>query len=254
MNIKNLLAIGVVICLLASCKKNSNSNSTATGNNGNALSRLKYYIEQTNISGPVQADSFAMAYDNDGRLISMTGQSLKFVYTYPSSNSFTLDLYENGAMSIHEVAYIKGSYVDSTFQYNNTNDSTTQKFVYKGNLLISETDYDYSAAGGATPSRRDTYTYDNNGNAIKDVEDDGSGTINSIKTYTYTNQLLQVTTSPFYFPLFSKDLPATLAVTDGAGNSMGTVTYSYVFDSSGRVTKETDTEDNGYYVIKTYGY
>ena len=72
--------------------------------------------------------------------------------------------------------------------------------------------------------------------------------------YTYTDKLLQVTTNPIYYPLPSKNLPATLTVTDGAGNAIGTVTYTYVFDSSGRVTKETDTEDNGDYVVKIYGY
>jgi hypothetical protein len=253
MNVKTFLIHCTALCLLASCKKNSDSTAGAIGNNGNVVNKLKYYVEEDHLSGNNQTDSFSFVY-NGNALMNMTGTNLKFVYGYPAPNVVTFDLYEHGAFSIHEIAYLKGAYVDSAFQYNSSLDSTTQKYVYNGNLLISETDYDYSAAGGAVPFRRDTYTYDSKGNMIKDVEDNGVGGINTIKTYTYTDKLLQVSTSPVYVPLFSKNLPATLTVTDGAGNVYGTVTYSYVFDSSGRLTKETDMEDNGGYVIKTYGY
>jgi hypothetical protein len=252
MNEKRLLAFGAALCLLAaSCKKNSDVSS---GNNGNSLNKVKMYIEETHVPTYNQIDTFYLSYDNNGRLTSMTGPTLKFVYAYTGSTSFTLDLFENGAQSIHELAYVKGSYIDSTFQYNSTHDTTTQKYLYNGNLLLSETDYDYTVAGGSVPYRRETYTYDNNGNMIKDVEDDGTGRINNTSTYTYTNKPLQFTINPTFYPFMSKMLPATKKVVDNLGTVNGIVTYEYVFDSAGRVTKETDTEDNGDYVIKSYAY
>jgi hypothetical protein len=250
MRTKTWLTATMALGLLASCKKNSGTNS---GNNGN-LSKVKMYIEDVHVPPYNQTDTFYLAYDNDGRLTSMTGPTLKFVYAYLTSNSFSFDLYENGALSIHEIAYIKGSYVDSTFQYNNTNDTSTQKYVYNGNLVMSETDYTYSVLSAPAPFRRETYTYDANANMIKDVEDDGTGRINNTTTYTYTDKPLQFTVNPIYYPMMSKNLPATMKVVDNLGNVSGSVTYSYVFDSSGRVIKETDTEANGQYVIKTYSY
>jgi hypothetical protein len=73
-------------------------------------------------------------------------------------------------------------------------------------------------------------------------------------TFTYTTYPLNVRINPTYFPAGSKYLPATQKLTDGFGNSLGTITYSYVFDSSGRLSKETDSADNGDLVVKTYIY
>jgi len=88
----------------------------------------------------------------------------------------------------------------------------------------------------------------------KTVQADGSGTINTITTYTYTDKPFQLTTSPAYYPLQSKNLPATETQTDGSGNPIATVTYTYTFDSQGRVTKETDAVAPGVFVVKSYVY
>jgi hypothetical protein len=247
MPIKHLFAGLFALCLFAACKKNGGSNSS-----GNS-SKLKTYIEYVQAGSSIITDTFAVAYDNNNRIISVTAPNLGFVYTY-SDKSFTLDLYENSQLSIHEIAWLNSiPYVDSTFQYDNTSDTTTEGYIYNGNQLTRETTYSYSN-GVATIDTRDDYTYDNSGNGIKDVQSDGQGNVLTISTFTYTNKPLSVTISPIYFAPGSKYLPATQQQTDGTGNLIASVTYSYVFDSSGRLTKETDTINNGEVASKTYIY
>ena len=249
MRIKPLLATAIALCLFAACKKNDDG----SGSNGGFL-RLSSYIEETHIGTNTQKDTFAVTYDNQGRLTSLVSPALKFQYAYNGNTSFTLDLFENGALSIHEISFINaGLHVDSTFQYNNTHDTTTEKYVYNGALATTKTTYDYTHAGGAVVDFRDTYTYDNNSNVTKDVQDDGNGNIQQTTTYTYTDKAIQISINPSYMPI-GKNLPATATVTDGSGIPIGKVTYTYVFDNSGRLTQETDTQDNGSYVVKTYNY
>lgn len=247
MPIKHLSAGLFILCLFASCKKSGGSNSTSNSN------KLKTYIETDQNGSYHITDSFAVTYDNNNRIISVASPNLKFVYTY-SDKSFTLDLYENSQLSIHEIAWLNGiPYVDSTFQFDNTSDTTTESYVYSGNELTRKITYSYSSQG-TTIDTRDDYTYDNNGNGIKDVQTDGQGNIITTSTYTYTNKPLNVTTSPIYFAPGSKYLPATLQQSDYNGNQIAAITYSYLFDSSGRLTKETDSVNTGEVATKTYIY
>jgi len=242
------LAAVVLVCLIISCKKSGNSNSSAGQN------RIKTYVEAVHGTAFDQTDTFNLGYDADGRLTSMTSTNLKFSYAYNGTSSFSLDLYENGHLSIHELALIKGgTVVDSTWQYNDSHDTTTEKYVFNGNVLTSKITFDYS---GGLPfvQTQDNYSYDNNGNLVKDVQGDGTGAINSVTTYTYTNKAFQLAITPTYFPAQAKYLPATMTITDGSGNPTATVTYSYVFDSAGRVKQETDAANNGSSVIKSYIY
>ena len=196
-----------------------------------------------------------MTYDGNNRIISVASSNIKFIYTYNSNVNFTLDLYTNNLLDIHEVFYVNSALsVDSTFQYNNTNDSTTEKYIYIGKLLSHRTTYRYSKSSGSRIDTQNDYTYDNNGNPIKDTQIDSIGNIKTIFTYTYNSSILNFSTSPLYFAPKSKNLPATLAVTDGLGSAIVSVTYTYLYDNSGRVTKETDTLDNGEIVVKTFVY
>jgi hypothetical protein len=194
-----------------------------------------------------------VTYDNNNRITGLTSPNLKFVYTY-LDKSFTLDLYENNRLSIHENLYLNNiPYLDSTFQFNDTNDSTTEKYVYNGKLLMHKTTYTYSKKATTVDFRND-YTYDNSGNLTRDVETDGQGNINTISSYTYSTTPINVTVNPVYFAPQSKYFPATLKETDGSGNTIANITYSYLFDNSNRLSKETDMADNGEVAIKTYIY
>src|SRR6185437_11778900 len=122
------------------------------------------------------------------------------------------------------------------------------------NLLTSKFTYTYSRSGGTSIDMRDDYTYDNGGNLLKDVQSDGYGTVNQVTAYTYTTHPINVSINPTDEPLQAKYLPATATLTDGTGSHLGTITYTYTFDGSGRLTKETDAADNGDLVVKTYIY
>jgi hypothetical protein len=244
------LPIGLaVLFFFSSCKKDTN-NSTA--NSG--VNKLRLYIEDGRNSPAGVIDSFTVTYDADNRLTGLVSPALKTLYTY-SSNSFTCDLYENNVISIHYIAFINAqSLVDSTFQYDNTGDTTTEKYVYNGKILERLTDYNYAASVSQIETQ-DDYVYDASGNLTTDTQSDGFGDIFTITSYTYSTDPLNISVRPFYFGLQSKDFPASISQTDGGGNPTDAVTFSYTFDSSGRVTTETD--DDTYYVytaIKTYVY
>jgi hypothetical protein len=242
MNIRTLLTFAAVICFAASCKKNSDSSPSGVS------SKLKLYIEDARATPYGSIDSFSVGYDNSNRITSLTGKSIRFAYSYNGNTGFTMDLFEMGQLSIHEIGFIKGSSVDSTFQVNNTQDTTTEKYVYSGTQLTSRATYDYSD-GRPVLNDREVYTYDGSGNLIKTVQLDGTTT-----TYTYTDKPFQLTVNPGYYPVQAKNLPATEKRTDGGGNLIATVTYSYEFDSQGRVVKETDALSGGFAVVKMYVY
>jgi len=246
MNFKTLLAYSAVLFFVTffvtSCKKNSDTSPSGVS------SKLKLYIEDARATPYGTIDSFSVGYDNNNRITSLTGKSLRFAYAYNGSTGYTMDLFELGQLSIHEIGFIKGSYVDSTYQINNTQDTTTEKYIYNGTQLTSRITYDYSG-GRPVVYDRENYTYDGSGNLIKTVQLDGTTT-----TYTYTDKPFQLTVNPTYQPIQAKNLPATAKQTDGGGNTLSTVTYSYQFDSQGRVVNETDALGGGYVVIKSYVY
>jgi hypothetical protein len=247
MHIKHLTFFVAAIGLLASCKKNSGSSASGNAN------KLKMYIENDHTIAGDLLDTLFVTYDNENRITSLASPILTFDYAY-QSKSFTLDQYQSGQLMIHEIYYLgANNYFDSTFQYDNTNDTTTEGYYFNGSQLTSMITYDYSSYG-TTIDMRDDYTYDNNGNPIKDVQSDGQGNVQMVYSFTYTTYPVNVTLSPTYKPEQPKYLPATQTLTDGFGNPQGTITYSYVFDSSKRLTKETDTADNGDVSVKTYVY
>jgi hypothetical protein len=247
MPIKHLTFFALAVFILVSCKKNSGTNAAGNSN------KLKTYIETDQIGGTTQSDTFAVTYDNDNRLTSLVSPNLKDIYNY-QSNSYTLDLYVNSVVNVHENFYLNGSsLVDSTMQYNNTNDTTTEGYTYNGAILTTLISYNY-INNIASIDSRDDYTYDNSGNMLKDVQSDGYGDVSLVYTYTYTTNPITARINPTYYPLQAKYLPATLTLTDGSGNPQGIITYTYVFDSSNRLTKETDTGNNGDVSTKTYIY
>ena len=184
----------------------------------------------------------------------MIGTQLKWLYNYGGKNSYTLDLYSHGALDIHEDNFLKGSLVDSAFQYNNTQDSSTDKYVYDGDRLLSDTYYHYTAAGGAVLFLTYVYTYDDKGNMLTGKELDENGKPNYTNSYTYTDKPMQGRITPIYEPLASKFLPATAKNVDNLGRMVASITFTYEFDSKGRITKATATDVSGYAASKYYGY
>jgi hypothetical protein len=245
MKITTLVIAGFLILSIVSCKKeNNNSNNSSSG-------QPKVYIEESR-SSPVYGNIKAvynLTYDGDGRILSLisTSPALKFVYQYNSNNTFTMDLYTNNTLDIHELLFIgPSSFVDSTFQYNNTNDTSAEKYFYNSAKQIQEKrEYDYSSVFGSTLTNNEFYTYDNDGNAISQTDNNGT------YTFTYTNLPNKITLGSVYFPT-TKYLPDTQTYT--SGSTTISATHRYSFDNSQRLIADSAFESIGDTVIKSYTY
>jgi len=262
MSVKHLTIFALAVCLLVSCKKNSGSNAKPDPN------RLKMYIEtDTNNGVTIANDTSYVTYDNDNRLTSVTSSTVRLVYAYQSRTA-TLDAYQYNKFAEHEIYFLNGAYTtDSTFEYfpftNPTSpwivtiDTATEGYRYKGGLLTTKLSYSYSSFGAFLGFRYD-YTYDNDGNLIKEVQSDvntyANSNFNMIYTFTYTSYPVNVILSPAFAPQQANYLPATETETYGSGAHGFSSNFAYVFDSSGRLTRQTITEDNGYVGMTTYVY
>ena len=170
------------------------------------------------------------------------------MYQYPDDKTVTLDLYNSNQLSVHEKFWLNSiSLVDSTFQYDDTQDTTTEKYFYDPNhLLTTVNNYDY-ANSVSTLSNQTQYSYDNNGNALTQADFSGTTSFTYDTNLPYTLSLGQPYLSvPKYF--------IKTASSDASG-SLVTATHYYTFDSNNRLI-----QDSAYIsgvdaiAIKSYGY
>jgi YD repeat-containing protein len=231
------------ILILSGCSKSNNSTT-------NSASLPKAYTEDVRSSVIGNSiNTYNLSYDGQGRLLSMISTSspvFKLTYQY-SGNSFSSDMYNNDVLQIHEMYWLNGaSLVDSTFQYNNTQDSTTEKYLYDASKeLTQKIEYEYHQTG-SIPTTITNYSYDNSGNLLSESTNTGSTT-----QYTYTN-LPNINFFSSYFPQ-PKYLINTATVS--VSGFLETATHYYSFDNSNRLTKDSIyTAATNITVIKSYTY
>ncbi len=246
MRIINLAFIIFTAVAFNSCQKEINNTDPVvpTGN------RIKTYTEDVTSGGAHNVVTFNLAYDANDRIISLTSAASpgdRFVYQY-SNGGLTMDIYNSNQLNIHEVFFLNSnSLVDSTFQYNDTNDSLTEKYLYNSSKqLATLKSYNYSQVTGSVLDNVENYTYDSNGNAIKVTDN------YSVTTYDYyTNLPGNFAGIVPYFPA-GKNLVKTTTVTDAGGTT--TLNHTYTFDTANRITTEKIVAGSGEIVIKTYTY
>ncbi len=237
-------AIILSAALFSSCGKNNPS--------VNNINKVKTYTENfTSSSGNLSA-TFNLGYDSNDRITSITSASSpgdKFLFNYISNDQYTMDLYSGGSVSIHEDFFLKNSLIDSTFQYNDTQDSSSEKYFYNSsNQLIKMNEYEYY--NGPELSNTTTYTYDSNGNLAKTSDSD-----NNVETFDYYPDLLNVI--PLSTPFMRFTGKANLIKTDTVtlnGSLVSTTSSTYTFDSYNRISTITETSTDGTSVVKTYTY
>lgn len=241
-NITLLTGTVLIICIF-SCKKSNDAN-TSSG------SLPKTYTEDLRSSVLNTVVTYNLTYDSKDRLTSMTAipepAVVKFVYQYPDDHTILMDLYNTNQLSIHEKFWLNSfSLVDSTFQYDDTQDTTTEKYFYDPNHLVTTTnEYDYSG-GVSTLSDQTTYTYDNNGNTLTQSSNAGTNSFTYYTDLPYNLSVgLNFVAGPKYF------------IKTTSNNASGAVaTHYYKFDGSNRVI-----QDSAYVsvadaiVVKTYTY
>jgi hypothetical protein len=244
---KTLLLTAILGTLFfISCKKDNQTPASS--------SLPKTYTEDVRSSVLNNVTTYNLTYDANNRLVSLAAipepSITKFIYNYTSSNSFTLDLYDYNILGIHEIFWLNSFLlVDSTFQFDNSNDSSSEKYFYNTNKqLVELKNYNYYYTGAVLNLTTD-YTYDNNGNATMMSDDAGNTT-----TYTYYTDLINtLSMGRSYFPL-SRNFIKTSTLSSG-GNTESS-THFYTFDSNNRLVKDSSSTTGTVDVIgiKSYTY
>lgn len=242
----------IMLCtmlILTSCQKELDSDSVPPP--PGASSKIKTYTEDLTYPGQHIVETYNLSYDSQDRLTSMTSVSNpgnKFLYSY-GSNVFHLDLYDANVLSIHEDFYLNSSsMIDSTFQYNDTGDSSTEKYLYNtAKQITSIKYYEYTQATGGVLQDITLLEHDSEGNVTRETS--GSGVV----TYTFYADLQN--TLPGINPNDTKNPKLTKTTTTDIGGVTVTLNHTYTFDSSNRITSEkAEDTANGIVLIKTYTY
>lgn len=240
-----ILLLVITFAFFTSCKKDTSSSSNPS------IPLVKTYTEDITSGGIHSTTTYNLSYDANNRLVSMISASNpgdKFLYQYTTGNTYTLDIYNSNALSIHEVLYINtSSFLDSSFQYNDTKDSSTEKYYYNSSKqLIRLNEYTYSQKTGAVLWNTHNYSYDTDGNMSKDT--DNSSTL----AYTYYTNLSNTLLIGTVYQTQNKNLIKTSTYISG-GITL-TANYTYTFDSNNRLSTEKVIISNGDISIKTYTY
>ena len=245
------VAVATFVVALSSCQKEpSNNTPPATS------LKVKTYTEdvKSSVLGNFAA-TYNLSYDGNDRLTTMVDAADpgdKFVFAYPSSSTFTMDLFNNNVFDLHVDYFLNShSLIDSSFQYNNTNDTSTEKYVYNpAKQLIKLYEYDYYSTTGPSLWNITNYTYDGVGNMVKSEDTD-----DYVYTYEYDNTkvYLMPQVSPFTGTSQKAGLIKKMTLTESS-TVTATITYTYTFDSKDRVSTIRHDYVGGDVVIFKYTY
>jgi len=244
----------ILVILFSSCQKEISGEILpgTTPDTTTTSYLVKTYTED--ITSSVIGNSvttYDLSYDAQNRITSLVSESNtgdKSVYTYPSSNAITMELFNGGSLSIHENFFLNSySLVDSTLQYNDESDTSTEKYIYNSaKQLTTYKEYTYTTASGAVLENVHTYTYDNNGNVLGEKDYDSE-----ISYEYYSDLKATAIVGPNIFYL-SKNLVKKTTYT--YGSITATIDHTYTFDNKNRLTSEKAVYNTGDIVIRKYTY
>ena len=242
--------ISILILSLFSCKKADTTQSAFSKN------VKTYIVDETNAAGR-RVDSFTVYYDATDRILKALSPDSSIFFRYLSGNTFSKQVKSDSITTLVELFYINANnLVDSSLRYTIDGDSIKQKFEYNDQQqLTAMKTYHFTSAQALILLRTNEYSYDDNGNKIKDIESDDLSNVISTTNFTYGEQsgdLFIIRTS--FEPKFFKNLPLTESTLfNGSGNTIS-YQYTYIFDEYGRVTSQSQTDLSGYVTVRTYKY
>ncbi|MEO6722625.1 MAG: hypothetical protein ABIN67_19805 [Ferruginibacter sp.] len=249
----SIFSLAAVIILFSACQKEPDPFVS------NVSDKVISYTEDvTSVSGGYHSvTTYNISYDANNRVVSIvsaTNNGDKFLLAYPAANKYTLDLYNMNTLSIHEDFFLTSdSFLDSAFQYNDTQDSSTEKYFYNSNKqLIKMNEYDYSIVSGSILNNSTSYVYNNEGDLITTTD-----SFKNIDTYEYFSNLsyaLPVIIGPPNSTANKKSHLVKKHTLTSNGSFVGSADFTYTFDSSDRISTEKALINDGSIVIKTYQY
>jgi len=130
---------------------------------------------------------------------------------------------------------------------------STEKYTYNiNNQLIKIKEYDYSKITGAKLINITTNTYDTNGDMTESAD------LNSnVDTYEYYLDLIYATpivTGPANINSAKKNHLVKKRTLKSNNYLIGSVVFTYTFDSNNRISTEKAVGSDGSAIIKTYTY
>ena len=248
-NLFSFALVALTVIVLSSCQKESSDNPAT-----NSLKIKTYTEEVTSGTFGNSTTTFNLAYDSEDRLVSLVDAANagnKFVFAYPSSSKYTMDIFNNSVHDIHIDYLINSqSLIDSSFQYNNTGDTLTEKYVYNASRKLAKLhQYDYSVITGASLWNTVSYTYDGAGNMVKSEDNQ-----QSITHEYYTDKVnLMPQLVPTLAPVQKVNLLKKTTLTVN-GNVLGSTTNTYTFDSKDRISTMRYDYSDGSVVTRTFTY
>jgi hypothetical protein len=242
--------ISILILSLFSCKKSDTTQSAFSKN------VKTYIVDETNAAGR-RVDSFTVYYDATDRILKALSPDSSIFFRYLSGNTFSKQVKSDSITTLIELFYVNANNgVDSSLRYTIDGDSIKQKFEYNDQQqLTSMKTYHFTNAQGLMLLRTNEYTYDANGNRIRDIESDEMSNVISTTSYTYGEQAADLfTIRTFFEPTAFTNLPLTESTLfNGSGNTVS-YQYAYTFDENGRVISQTQTGNLGNTIVRTYKY
>lgn len=253
---QNLLFFFFCLSILSACQKEGSvevsNNTTGGGSAGRAKSYTETYIHNSDTT----SYTVNFTYDNSGRIVATTAAddpSSKYVFSFPSANKYTFDIYGAGEHQGHGDVFLNAkSLNDSTFAYGIPGDTTTQKVVYNADgLMTTNYNYDYSARAGSVLTETISYTYDAGNNLVQESSTDGY-------VYTYEYYTDAKYAPPYIIgPVNAYTQRATYLrkkTTAAEGGVVESAQHTYTFDNKQRIASERVVASDGSIIVKSYTY
>lgn len=241
--------VAFIVIVFTSCQKESADKLTT-----HSLKVKTYTEDVTSSYWGNSVTTYNLSYDSGDRLVNLADAANpgnKFVFAYPSSSKYSMDIFNNNVKDLH-VDYLLNSQslIDSSFQYNNTGDTLTEKYIYNAaRQLTTLHQYDYSVITGANLWKTTSYTYDGGGNMIKSEDSD--------QTSTYEYYTDKVYLMPQLMPMLAASQKASLlkkVTLSVNGNVLGSTSNTYTFDSKDRISTIRYDYSDGTMATRTFTY
>ncbi len=249
---KIILFAAVIAVALSSCQKEAGN----TPQLPTESIKVRTYTED--IRSAYYGNSvttYNLSYDASDRLTGMADNANpgnKFVFAYPTASKYTFDLFMDNAFELHVDYLLDGqSRVDSSFQFVNTGDTMTEKYSYDAAGRVSMLrQYDYSTISGISLEITSHYTYDGAGNLVKAEDSEGY-----VDTFEYYADKVYLTPQiiPALVPGEKASLVKKMTLAED-GTLLGTIDYTYTFDSKDRISTTRQETSDGDVVVKMYTY